>query len=236
MGEPLNRLCTICARGGSRGLKDKNIRPLAGLPLIVHTLNHAYNSEAFDAIAVSSDSDEILSIARGWGCDLLIKRPAHLASDFAPKIDTIRHCVKEVINLTKTNFDVIVDLDVTSPLRVLVDIMNVLELLENTGTSNVLSAMPSRRSPYFNILERDRSGLLFLSKKLPKPIHRRQDSPECYDLNASIYGWKVEALFEVESLINENTQLYIMPESRSIDIDTELDFEFVKFLLERQSI
>jgi CMP-N,N'-diacetyllegionaminic acid synthase len=230
----MNRLCTICARGGSKGVKGKNTRMLSGIPLIVHSLNHANQSKVFDAIAVSSDSDEILSIARDWGCDFLIERPKELATDFSSKLNAIKHCVEEVVTLATNAFDVVVDLDVTSPLREVEDILNVLRLLESDDTGNVLTAMPSKRSPYFNILEIDSSGILSLSKNSYKPIYRRQDSPKCFDMNASIYAWKINTLFEMDNLINKNTKLYVMPESRSIDIDTEIDFEFVEFLLERK--
>jgi CMP-N,N'-diacetyllegionaminic acid synthase len=229
----MNRLCTICARGGSKGVRNKNIRDLNGLPLIVHSLNHARDAELFDCIAVSSDSDDILDVAKHWGCELLIKRPIELANDVAPKVDAIRHCVREVIRITGCEFETLVDLDATSPLRCVQDIRAVVELLETTNAHNVVTVMPSRRSPYFNILEVSEAGEIALSKTAKNPIFRRQDSPKCYDMNASVYAWRASALFNDLDLVNASTLMHVMPEVRSIDIDNELDFEFVEFLMQR---
>jgi N-acylneuraminate cytidylyltransferase/CMP-N,N'-diacetyllegionaminic acid synthase len=124
-----------------------------------------------------------------------------------------------------------VDLDATSPLRLPADIIEAVSLLENDGVGNVLTAMPARRSPYFNLVEVDHVGVVHLSKPLNAKVIRRQDAPKCYDMNASIYVWRRNALFDNESLFNSDTRLYLMPEERSIDIDSELDFQFVEFLV-----
>jgi CMP-N,N'-diacetyllegionaminic acid synthase len=95
--------------------------------------------------------------------------------------------------------------------------------------------MPSRRSPYFNLVEVDAEGKVSLSKQLESTVLRRQDAPKSYDMNASIYIWKRDAILNENSLFLEKTGLYVMPEERSIDIDNELDFEFVEFLMRRQN-
>ena len=100
---------------------------------------------------------------------------------------------------------------------------------------NLITAMPSRRSPYFNLLETTPEGKVVLSKKLETPVVRRQDAPSTYDMNASIYIWTRNSLLDSQKLFNEKTGLYIMPEDRSIDIDAELDFEFVEFLMRRKN-
>ena len=227
----MKRLCTICARGGSKGVKGKNIRPLLGKPLIAHSIEQAKASGLFEAIAVSSDSDIILGFSREWGVDYLIKRPDELATDQAAKLPVIRHCVAEVERQKGYSFDIIVDLDATSPLRLIEDIQNAVALLEKGGAGNVITAMPSRRSPYFNIVELNADGIVELSKQLKTVIVRRQDAPKCYDMNASIYVWKRQVLFASDTIFNEDTKLYVMPEERSIDIDSELDFKFVEFLM-----
>ena len=229
----MKRLCTICARGGSKGVKRKNVRLLLGKPLIAHSIEQARASGLFDALAVSSDSDEILEVARLWGCDHLIKRPDDLATDQAAKLPVIRHCVAEVERLSGQNFDTLVDLDATSPLRIAEDIVNAVKLLEESGAGNVITAMPARRSPYFNLVELDTDGIAHLSKPPQSSVVRRQDAPKCYDMNASIYVWCRPALFENDSLFNRDTRLYEMPEKRSIDIDSELDFEFVQFFMSK---
>ena len=232
MGGGVRRLAVICARGGSKGIKGKNLRQLAGKPLIAHSIGQAKDSRIFDAVAVSSDSEAILEAAREWGADFTVTRPDELASDTAPKVPAIRHCAETVETETGQAFDTIVDLDATAPLRNTDDIRGAVELLEGSDADNVVSAMPARRSPYFNLVERDEAGRVRLSKPPATPIARRQDAPECFDLNASVFAWRRETLFsDNDYVLGGNTLLFVMPEERSIDIDTETDFKFVEFLM-----
>lgn len=231
----MSRICTICARGGSKGVKNKNIRDLAGKPLIAYTLEQARASGLFDLIAVSSDSLEILGMARGHGADLLVERPAELATDTAAKLPVIRHCVEEVERISGKRFDVVVDLDATSPLRLVADIQGAVDMLERENVANVITAAPARRSPYFNLVELGEDGVVRLSKPLKKPIVRRQDSPKCFDMNASIYAWQRAALFDYPTVFNADTRLFVMPEERSADIDNELDFEIVELLMKKRN-
>ena len=161
-------------------------------------------------------------------------RPAALATDTAAKIPVVRHCVEEAERIIGRQFDVVVDLDATSPLRSIEDIVNAVALLESRKFSNVITAAPSRRSPYFNLVELNDDGVARLSKPLVEPIVRRQDSPPCYDMNASIYVWQHEALFSCPTVFNADTRLFVMPEERSIDIDSQLDFDIVEFLMEKR--
>ena len=230
----MNRICTICARGGSKGVPNKNIRMLLDKPLIAHSILQAKETQLFKHIAISSDSEEILKTAEKWGADILIKRPDELATDTSAKLPVIKHCVSEAEAQTNEVFDIIVDLDATSPLRLPEDIKGALTFFESKNSANLITAMPARRSPYFNLVETDENGYAKLSKTLPKAIVRRQDAPPCYDMNASIYIWKRKEFFQSEILFHENTLLYVMPEERSIDIDCELDFEFVEFLMKKR--
>ena len=232
----MKRICTICARGGSKGVKNKNVRELAGKPLIALSVQQARESCLFNLIAVSSDSAEILDVAHNHGADLVIERPAELASDTSAKIPAIRHCVEQAEYFFSEPFDVIVDLDATSPLRLAEDIQGAVDLLERNNVSNVITAAPSQRSPYFNLIELGDDGVVRLSKSLAKPIVRRQDSPQCFDMNASIYVWTRTALFESPTLFNADTRLFVMPEERSIDIDSELDFEIVEFIMKKRIV
>jgi N-acylneuraminate cytidylyltransferase/CMP-N,N'-diacetyllegionaminic acid synthase len=229
----MKRLCTICARGGSKGVRNKNIRPLLGRPLIAHSIAQAQASRLFEAVAVSSDSPEILAAARKHGADILVERPADLATDSAAKVPAIVHCLTTSEQRLGRRFDVLVDLDATSPLRLPEDIVGAVGLLEARGVSNVITAAPARRSPYFNLVELDRDGVVGLSKRLPNEIVRRQDAPRCFDMNASIYAWRRDVLVERAAVFLDDTLLYEMPEERSHDIDTELDFELVEFLMRR---
>ena len=230
----MSRICTICARAGSKGVKNKNIRDLAGKPLIAYTLEQARASHLFDLIAVSSDVSDILEVARWYGADLLVERPLELATDTAAKLPAIRHCVEEAERITGNRFDIVVDLDVTSPLRLIEDIHGAVNLLESEKVSAVITAAPARRSPYFNLVELDEKGIVKLSKSLEKPLVRRQDSPMCFDMNASIYVWQRAALFDYSTVFNADPRLFVMPEERSADIDNELDFEIVEFLMRKR--
>lgn len=202
--------------------------------MLVHSLEQAQEAGMFSMLAVSSDSDEILEIAARHGVQHLIKRPDELATDTAAKLPVIRHCVAEVERRTGARFGTIVDLDATSPLRTPVDIREAVTKLESTGAPNLITAMPARRSPYFNLVEMRADDSIGLAKVPERPIVRRQDAPRCFDMNASIYVWTHDALFENDTLFMPHTQLYVMPEERSIDVDSELDFEFVEYLLRRR--
>ena len=230
----MKRLCSICARGGSKGVKNKNIRNLAGKPLIAYSIEQAKASGLFEYVAVSSDSPQILEVARQFGVDFLIERPAELATDRAAKIPVIRHCFEQVEKLTGETFEVLVDLDATSPLRSVDDIRAAVALLETRNVSNVITGTPARRSPYFNLVEADANGVVGLAKKLEKAIERRQDAPQCYDMNASIYVWRRDVLLQSDVLFQSDTLLHEMPEERSVDIDSELDFEWVEYLMTKK--
>jgi len=231
----MSRICTICARGGSKGVKNKNLKLILGKPLIAHSILQAKASGIFDVVAVSSDSQEILQVAKEYGADVVIERPTELATDKAAKLPVIQHCVQEVEKHTGLFFDVMTDIDATSPLRTLEDLKNSVGLLENhEKATNLITGAHSRRSPYFNLVEQNSEGFVQLSKKLPAAVLRRQDAPKSFDMNASIYVWKRESFFKELSIFTPKTILYEMPEERSVDIDTELDFEFVSFLAEKR--
>lgn len=231
----MKRLCSICARGGSKGVKGKNLREILGKPVLAYSIEQALKSGLFNVVAVSSDSDEILEAAKYFGAHQLIKRPDEMATDTAPKIPVIKHCAQAVEENTGIIFDTFVDIDCTSPLRSIDDIKNVIKLIENDDCQNVITGMPARRSPYFNLVEERKDGYVELSKKLEKGIVRRQDSPVCYDMNASIYAWNRSSFFEMNTVFSDKTKIYVMPEERSIDIDSELDFQIVKLLLENRN-
>jgi len=233
----MKRICSICARGGSKGVKNKNIRPLLGKPLIAHSILQAKEADCFDCIAVSSDSQEILDIAKKWGADYLIKRPDDMASDFSAKLPSIQHCVEETEKIIGYTVDTVVDLDATSPLRSVDDILNSIKMFEKSNnSSNLITASPSRRSPYFNLVELNDDNYVRRSKTLDTAIVRRQDSPKCFDMNASIYIWKRKSFFEKKKVLDDDTILFVMPEERSIDIDSELDFEIVEMLFQKKRI
>jgi len=159
-----------------------------------------------------------------------------MASDTAGKLDVIKDAFVKSEEYYNTTFDYLIDLDATAPLRDVEDIVNSFKQFKENNNDNLITAMPSRRSPYFNLVEVDKNAKVSLSKTLDSPILRRQDAPKSYDMNASIYIWKRETILTKNKLFLENTGLYVMPEERSIDIDSELDFKFVEFLIKNSNI
>lgn len=229
-------LCTICARGGSKGVKNKNIRLLNGKPLIAYTIETAIKSGIFEHIIVSSDSDEIIEVSKQYGAEVIFKRPDIMATDSMAKLPVIRHALAESEKHYGKTFDYIIDLDATSPLRECDDIIYSYETLIDRSYDNLFTVSEARRSPYFNLVEVTKEGKVKLSKESSLKVVRRQDSPKCYDMNASIYVWIRDTLLERDSLFLDNTGIYIMPEERSIDIDNELDFDIVEYLMKRKDI
>ncbi len=225
-------LCTICARAGSKGVANKNLRIINGLPLIAYSLQQAIETNLFTEIAVSSDSAEIRNTALEYGATFVVNRPAEMASDTAPKLPAIKHCL-ETTERKFGEFEVVVDLDATAPLRNASDIIGAFELLRSTNADNVITGTPAHRSPYFNLVETDTNGVVHLSKVTKETVVRRQDSPECFDMNASIYVWKRTALINNQSLFSPTTRLFVMPRERSLDIDSQADFEMVEWMMSK---
>lgn len=236
MGGPLKRICTIAVRGGSKGVPGKNWRTIAGKPLFQHSVEAAVQSGLFDVIVVTSDAQEVLDTALDAGATHLVSRPPNLAADTAGKVPAIVHAVLEIESLLGVQFDTVVDLDATSPLRNITDIKGAVSLLETNNVESVITASESRRSPYFNLVEvNPTTQEVNVSKPLPEGVLRRQDAPRTFDMNASVYVWKREALKANPKVFYPTTLVYEMPVERSLDIDEEFDFEIVKWLLEKRT-
>lgn len=232
----MTRICTICARGGSKGVAGKNLMTIAGKPLLAWSIDQASASGLFDMVAVSSDSPAILEAARAAGADLMVERPQEMASDTAAKSPAILHCMLAAERHLGRQCDILVDLDATSPLRLAKDIQSVVALLESSGASNVITGALARRSPYFNLVEVSDDGVVALSKRSQKAVVRRQDAPACYDMNASIYAWRREPFVAMPGAFYPDTRLFEMPQDRSVDIDTELDAVIVELLMTRREV
>ena len=231
----MKNLCTIGMRGGSKGVPNKNLRELNGKPLMAYTIEQALQSGLFEHVVVSTDSERIADTAKIFGAEAWFLRPAELATDEAPKIPSIRHAFLESEKYYGYPFDVLVDLDVTSPLRKVGDIKKAYKQFIDEDADILITASLARKNPYFNMIEQINEHIQ-LVKQLNKTIVRRQDAPQVYDMNASIYIWKRKALLDNETVFTDKTSLYIMPEERSIDIDTELDWNFVEFIVNKRKL
>ena len=227
----MNIICTICARGGSKGTPGKNKRLLRGKPLIVHTIETALKCKSINRVIVSTDDPKIAEIAKKAGAEVPFMRPKELAQDNSPKIPVIQHAVRFLESEEGYHADIIVDLDPTSPLRTEKDVEACIKMVADGEADNVISVTEAHRNPYFNMAEIV-DGKVRPVKRLDRAITRRQDAPKVYDLNASIYVWKRDALMNNDTLWLENTAIY--PMSRwAVDIDDGKDFELVEFILEK---
>jgi len=226
-------LCTICARGGSKGIPNKNIKPLLGKPLIAHTIETALNSKWIDRVVVSTDSEKIAEIAKEYNAEVPFMRPAELSTDTAPKLPVIRHLVSNYLESNTFKPDFVIDLDPTSPLRIEDDIDQAMQMIsKDENCDSVITGYHSDKNPYFNMIEIDKNGFAQLSKKnTGKPITSRQEAPPVFSMNASIYIWRTSVLMTRKNIIEGRVKFFEMPRSRSIDIDHEIDFMIVENLM-----
>lgn len=233
----MKRICIICARGGSKGVLGKNLRPLAGRPLIHWTIGHALEADLFAHVAVSSEDPRILEEARAGGATLIVKRPPELATDTASVLPAIAHALATAeadLGIVAESF---VYLQPTSPLRESADILRAVALFAATRPGSVVSGTPARNSPYYTIVERRADETVTLAKTLKRPLARRQDGPACFDLNGSIYVFDRNRFLAERKVLFEDTRLYEMPPERSVDIDTELDWRLADLLMaERRKV
>ncbi len=225
-------LLTIAARGGSKGVVNKNIRPLCQLPLIAHTINQAKQWGKADRIICSTDSEEIAVVARQYGAEVPFMRPALLATDTAGKIGVLRHALHTVEEYSNEHYDVLIDLDATAPIRKVDDIEGSFQLFLNQSPDAVVSVTPCRKNPYFNMLELTQDGTVKLVKEAEGKFLRRQDAPRVFDMNASIYVYATQFLRDERhtTAISGRTLAWVMDEHSAFDIDTEEDFQFIEFL------
>lgn len=211
------------------GVPGKNIRPLRGKPLIVHTIEQALAVTAIDAIYVSTDDPAIADVARRHGAHVPFLRPASLATSSAPKVPVIQHLC-DWVDEHEGPFDRVVDLDPTSPLRTVGDIETCLGLLD-ADTDAIITGFESEKNPYFNMVELKPDGNIGLVCRPDGAVVARQQAPHVFSMNASIYVWHRHTLSK--GLWNGRLKLHVMPRERSIDIDSPLDFAIVEMLMAR---
>jgi len=226
-------LLTVCARGGSRGVKNKNIRHLCQLPLIAHTLKQAQKWGRAAKIICSTDSKDIAGIAGKYGAEIPFMRPGELASDTAGKLAVLKHALKTMEEKEKKEYSILVDLDVTAPIRKVSDIEGAYQLFLKHQADSVVSVTKARRNPYFNMLERHSDGFVKLVKTPEKPFLRRQDAPAIYDMNASIYVYDRKFILNprTTTALSDKTLVWEMDEWSAFDIDSEVDFQLIEYLV-----
>lgn len=219
----------IFARGGSKGLPGKNIRPLAGKPLIQYSIDVAKKCELISKVFVSTDDTEIASIAGNLGVEV-IKRPSELASDIAPEWMAWRHAIDYVSN-KYGRFDNFISLPATSPLRTVEDIVNAVSQLEVSQADICIGITPASRSPYFNMVRFNKNNYLSLVNEPKTEFVRRQDAPEVYDITTIIYVSTPDFILNNYGLFSGNLTSIVVPKERAVDIDDIYDFMFAETLL-----
>ncbi len=226
-------LITICARGGSKGIPGKNIKPVGGRPLLAFTADAAKGFARLHGadIALSTDSDAIRAVGAQEGLPTDYVRPDYLANDTVGKVEAIKDVVEYMENRRGNRYDFVIDLDVTSPLRTLADIEGALALLKGDEHAlDVFSVNPCARNPYFCMVEKKDNG--YYKEVAQGCFDSRQSCPKVYDMNGSIYVYRREALDrEHPRAVTERSLVYVMNHI-CFDLDEPADYDYMAFLIE----
>lgn len=229
-------LFTICGRAGSKGIKNKNIKFFVGKPLPYYTLSaidlylSKHSDEEYD-IVVNSDSPELLSLMDTSGIRPveLIHRCPQLSGDMVGKIDVIYNCLEIMQGRKGYRYDLVIDLDITSPLRTVSDIENLINTHIHTGADVTVSAVPARRNPYFNQIRKTEHGFCKVCESL---FTARQQAPKIYDLNASLYAYRPEYLGLKKQVLDGYVEIIEMLDTGILDLDHENDLELMSVIAE----
>ena len=226
MIKDLSVLAVIPARGGSKGVPRKNIRDVAGRPLLGWSVAAARASRYIDRLVLSSDDDEIIAIARREQCDVPFKRPAELARDDTPGIDPVLHALEQL-----PGHDIVVLLQPTSPLRTAVDIDGCLEKMLEAAAPACVSVREAQDHPYWTYRIDAAGRLRAFAAPEDGAASRRQDLPPAWAINGAVYAARTGWLATTRSFLTAETVAYTMPASRSLDIDTEADLAIAEGVL-----
>lgn len=240
----MNILVTICARAGSKGARNKNIRNFCNHPLVLYTLEtyHSFCEKAKGIegcvrLALNTDSKELIEQMEASGVDyILVKREEELAGGAVAKFDVIKDTLLKAEVICETVFDIVIDLDLTSPLRTWKDIKGTLSVLLNDEEADIAySVTDARRSPYFNMVCKKEDD--YYGTVLTSDFVARQQVPVCYDMNASIYAYRRNYLLH-GTMQRRRAQIWKMADTGILDIDCDEDFELMevifRFMVERK--
>lgn len=229
----MKNIAIIPARSGSKGVKDKNIRPLNGIPLMGYAIKAALDSKMFDTVMVSTDSSHYQEMALQLGAECPFLRSAATSSDKASSWDAVKEVISNYHGLGK-DYDTLTLLQPTSPMRTANDIIGAFTLFKEKDANAIVSVCEMEHSPLWsNTLEDDLSMINFYREG--GADSNRQMLRTFYRLNGAIYLMKVECLKEVDKLYANRCYAYVMPQNKSIDIDTILDFELAEFMMRKSA-
>jgi len=225
----------IFARGGSKGVPRKNIRQLAGKPLIAWAIECGLKSRLVDRVVVSTEDPEIAEIAESYGAEVPFMRPAQLAGDRSPEWLAWQHAIETIRQHPDfAPFEIFVSIPTTSPLRQVQDLDQCIETLQSSQADLVITVKEAARNPYFNqvVLDADnRAGLVIPP---PEGVHFRQTAPKVYDMTTVAYAARPDYVLGAESIFQGEVRAVTIPEERALDIDSELDFKIAEFLMTSQ--
>lgn len=224
----MSTFALIPARGGSKGIPRKNIKAIAGKPLIAWAIEAALRSPLLDAVVVSTEDEEIAEVARRAGAQVPFMRPAALAADDTPGLDPVLHALDQL-----PQFDAVLLLQPTSPMRTTEDIDACLRLAAERGAPSVVSVTEPDAHPYWTYRIGSDQRLVRLIDNVS--VTRRQDLPQVGALNGALYFARADWLKTNRGLVGPDTLAYVMPRERSVDLDTPLDWKIAELLLKEST-
>lgn len=228
-------IALICARGGSKGLPGKNIRPLAGRPLIAWAIDHAKAVKRVDRVIVSTDSEDIAEVARQAGGEVPFLRPTELAQDNSPEWLVWRHALNFIKEDEGVYPDVLMVVPATAPLRAGADLDRCLDEYEKGEADMVITVTDAHRSPYFNMVREQDDGTMGLVLPPTSAIVRRQDVPVVYDMTTVAYVARPEFVMTRNGAFEGRVRSVHVPVERALDIDTPFDFRIAECLIHNMS-
>jgi len=221
----------IFARGGSKGLPGKNIRPFGGKPLIAWSIQHALAIKRIERIIVSTDSEEIAAVALDFGAEVPFLRPSELARDDSSEWFAWRHALTYIHETTGALPEVMLSIPATAPLRLADDIEKCLDEFEKGNADMVITVTDAHRSPYFNMVKANDDGTVGLVNPPQSTLVRRQDAPLVYDMATVCYVANPDFVMTHNAIFEGRVRAVQVPVERAIDIDTLLDFQIAESLL-----
>ena len=230
----MNIVALICARGGSKGIPNKNIKLFGGKPLIVRSINQAKELKEINRVIVSTDSKEIANIAIDAGAEVPFIRPLKLGEDNVPEWLVWRHAL-ESIKKKGDNFpDILIVIPATAPLRTVDDLKNCLIEYQKGDADIIITVTDSHRNPYFNMVKINEEGVASLVITPEKNITRRQDTPDIYDVTTVAYVTTPKFILEKDNIFSGKVRHVHVPIERALDIDTPLDLKIAELLLSKK--
>jgi len=220
----------IFARGGSKGLPLKNIRPLGGKPLVAWAIEHALSVPRINRVIISTDCLEIAAIAKSYGAEVPFIRPSELAADDSPEILAWHHALSYLQENEGALPDVMLSVPTTAPLRLPIDIENCIDEYEKGDCDVIVTVTDSHRNPYFNMVKPNFDGTVSVVNSNEATISFRQEVPVVYDMTTVCYVASPKFVLEHRALFSGRVKAVHIPKERSIDIDTALDFQIAELL------